>query len=161
VATLDLGDILLDVTAYLKGTRRGRVIWRIGEVTNTTKEDRAAPEQPGLATGKVDAVMDLQADKKVSLSLEFTDEVGNPTSQPDPSEWTATFTVDNTSVINLTDNGDGTAVAAAVGAPGLATVHVDVTWGATTLTGDLQINVVPGLAERINISAGEPIEVTP
>lgn len=103
--------------------------------------------------------MDLAADKKVSLTAEWTDEVGNPTGAP--ADGNVQWTTDNPGVILLTDNGDGTAVAAATGVPGSANVHVDATGDGNTLSGDLAINVVAGLAERINIAAGEPEEVTP
>lgn len=103
--------------------------------------------------------MDLEADKQVPLSVQFTDEVGNPTVPPDG--WAAVYAVDDPAIINLTDNGDGTAVAAAVGTLGAANVHVDVTWNGTTLGGDLAINVVAGLVERISIVPGTPTEVTP
>jgi hypothetical protein len=103
--------------------------------------------------------MDLQADKQVPLSVQFTDEVGNPVAAP--SGTAVAYTVDDPTIINLTDNGDGTAVAAAVGPLGTANVHVEVSWNGHTLSGDLQIVVVAGLAERVNIVAGEPTEVTP
>lgn len=102
--------------------------------------------------------MDLQADKKVGLSVEFTDEVGNTV--PTPTGETVVYTVDDPSIINLTDNGDGTATAAATGVLGTANVHVDAT-GPLAATGDLQIVVVAGLAERLEVVAGEPEEVTP
>lgn len=103
--------------------------------------------------------MDLQADKQVPLSIQFTDEVGNPVATP--AGATVTYTVDDPTIINLTDNGDGTAIAAAVGALGTATVHAVVAFDGTTLSGDLQIVVVAGLAERVAIIAGPPEEVTP
>ena len=103
--------------------------------------------------------MDLMADKQVPLSLEWTDELGNPVATP--ADATAVYTVDNAEVIALTDNGDGTAVAAATGVLGTATVHVEATGAGLTLSGDLQIVVVAGLAERVNVVAGEPEEVTP
>lgn len=104
--------------------------------------------------------MDLMADKKVTLSATFTDEAGNPTSTPDGAA--VTYTVDNPAVINLTDNGDGTAVAAAAGTLGTATVHADASApGMPAMTGDLAIVVVAGLAERLDIAAGEPEEITP
>lgn len=103
--------------------------------------------------------MDLQADKQVPLSVTWTDEVGNPTDAP--ADAVVVYTVDDPSLINLTDNGDGTAVAAAVGPLGTATVHVEATANGETVTGDLAIVVVAGLAERINVVAGEPTEVTP
>lgn len=103
--------------------------------------------------------MDLQADKKVSLSLAYTDEVGNPADTP--ASATATYTVDDPAIIALTDNGDGTAVAAATGTLGAANVHVEATFDGKTVTGDLQIVVVAGLAERVSVVAGEPEEVSP
>lgn len=103
--------------------------------------------------------MDLAADQQVTLSGEFTDEVGNPVATP--ADTTVVYTVDDPTIINLTDNGDGTAVAAATGTLGTANVHAEATWNGNTVSGDLQIVVVAGLAERFNIVAGEPTEVTP
>lgn len=107
---------------------------------------------------KADVIVDLQADKKVPLSVEFTDEVGNPV--PAPEGEVVAYTVDDPSIINLTDNGDGTATAAATGVLGAATVHVDAS-GPLAASGDLQIVVVAGLAERLAVVAGAPEEVTP
>jgi hypothetical protein len=103
--------------------------------------------------------MDLAADQQVTLTGEWTDEVGNPVPTPDGS--TVVYSNDNPAVINLTDNGDGTAVAAATGELGTANVHAEATANGETVAGDLQIVVVAGLAERFNIVAGEPTEVTP
>lgn len=103
--------------------------------------------------------MDLEADKKVDLDGRFTDEVGNPTVPPVGA--TVVYSVDRPDLINLTDNGDGTAVAAAVGPLGIATVHADATVGGDVKSADLQIVVVAGLAERFEIVAGEVTEVTP
>lgn len=102
--------------------------------------------------------MDLQADKKVTLTGGFKDEMGNPV--PLPAGETVVYTVDDPSIINLTDNGDGTAVAAAVGVLGTANVHGEAT-GPVNASGDLQIVVVAGDAERFEITPGEPEEVTP
>ena len=107
--------------------------------------------------------MDLMADKKVPLSIGYTDEVGNPVPAPDTA--TTVYTVDDPTVVALTDNGDGTAVVAATGTLGTANVHSQSTWsdldGEHSVSGDLQIVVVAGLAERATIVAGEPTEVTP
>ena len=103
--------------------------------------------------------MDLQADKQVPLSVQWTDEIGHDVDAPEGA--TSVFTVDNTDIINLTDNGDGTATAAATGELGAANVHVETTLDGKTYTGDLQIIVVAGLAERISVVAGDPTEVTP
>lgn len=103
--------------------------------------------------------MDLQADKQVALSGQFTDEVGNPVEAPEDA--TITYTVDDPTIINLTDNGDGTANAAAVGPLGNATVHAEAVADDFTATGDLLISVVAGDAERFEIVPGEVTEVTP
>lgn len=103
--------------------------------------------------------MDLAADHQVTLTGEWTDEVGNPV--PAPADAAVVYSNDNPAVINLTDNGDGTAVAAAVGELGTANIHAEATAGGETVHGDLQIVVVAGLAERFNVVAGEPTEVTP
>jgi len=73
----------------------------------------------------------------------------------------ASSSVDDPTIINLTDNGDGTALAAAVGALGPAIVHGVATGDGETLTADFMIMVVAGPAERFTITAGEPVEVTP
>jgi hypothetical protein len=135
------------------------LVWHIGPTLDSTEEDRVAgPPPESKPPRKADVIMDLQADKKVGLSVEFTDEVGNVV--PAPTGETVTYTVDDPSIINLTDNGDGTATAAATGVLGTANVHVDAT-GSLAASGDLQIVVVAGLAERLNVVAGEPEEVTP
>jgi hypothetical protein len=155
----DFGD-LVHIERWLVKGRRSAVRWRVGVPVDTVQDDRVVtgPDVPGGAKGTVQ--MDLQADKKVTLTLEWTDEMGNPAGAPDSSA--VAFTVDNPSIVNLTDNGDGTATAAAVGALGQATVHVEATGsGVGAVTGDLAINVVAGLAERVNIVAGTPEEVTP
>ena len=103
--------------------------------------------------------MDLQADKQVPLSITFTDEVGNPVETP--AGATVAYTVDDPTIINLTDAGDGTAVAAAVGILGQAVVHAEVSFDGATLTGDLLLVVVAGEAERVAVVAGAPEEVTP
>jgi hypothetical protein len=129
---------------------------------DTNESDRVVGAPPTQQTlRKADVIVDLQADKKVALSLEFTDEVGNPV--PTPTDAVIVYTVDDATIINLTDNGDGTASAAATGVLGTANVHVDASsvLAGLTLTGDLQLVVVAGLAERVNIVAGPPEEITP
>lgn len=99
------------------------------------------------------------ADKKVVVGPQFTDEMDNPV--PAPPTFTATYTVDDPTIIALTDNGDGTATAAATGTLGTANVHATFAWDTFTIDGDLQLVVVTGLAERVNLVAGPPTEVTP
>lgn len=156
---IDLGDVDLHVAMRVKGLRHYALVWRIGVPVDTTPADRVV--QPGShpSTGRIDAAMDLQADKQVALSVQFTDEIGNPVEAPEGAA--TTYTVDDPTVINLTDNGDGTAVAAATGTLGVANVHVEAAFDGATVSGDLQIVVVAGLAERLAVVAGEPEEVTP
>jgi hypothetical protein len=157
---VDLGDVVASLNLRVKGRKHYRIIWRIGQISDTTPEDRTVKPPPyAQHTGRRDVTMDLMADKQVALSVEYTDEVGNAVSAP--ADGSVTYTVDDPTIINLTDNGDGTATAAAVGALGTATVHVEATADGQSMTGDLAIVVVAGLAERINVVAGEPTEVTP
>ena len=155
----DYGDLLHVEQWLVKGLKHYNVVFHLGPPRDTTPADRVVSGTAHTPSGKVDLVMDLQADKMVPLSIEWTDEVGNVV--PAPSGATVVYTVDDPTVINLTDNGDGTATAAAVGTLGTATVHVEATADGVTLTGDLAIVVVAGLAERINVVAGAPVEVTP
>lgn len=157
---IDLGDASLDINLHVKGLTRYRITWHIGVPRDTTPADRVIQGPPYATTQrKADLTMDLMADKQVALSAQWTDEVGNPVATP--ADATATYTVDDPTIINLTDHGDGTATAAATGTLGTATVHGEFTTGGQTLTGDLQLVVVAGLAERVNLVAGEPEEVTP
>lgn len=157
-------SVTVDGCECSHGVPRNRLLWHIGPALDTTPEDRVPGPAPVYkCPRKVDLIMDLQADKKVPLSVEYTDEVGNPVETP--AGASTIFTVDDPTIINLTDNGDGTAEAAATGTLGTANVHVESTAdlgnGPETFSGDLQLVVVAGLAERINIAAGEPEEVTP
>lgn len=102
--------------------------------------------------------MDLEADKKVDLDGRYTDEVGNPTTAPDGAS--VVYSVDRPDLINLTDNGDGSAVAAAIGPLGIATVHADSTLNGDVKSADFQLVVVAGLADRFEIVAGDVTEVT-
>lgn len=158
---IDLGDVVASFNLRVKGMRSPQIRWHLGPALDVRPEDRVSPRPPlrSVPTRKVDLIMDLQADKKVTAALQWTDELGNPAEAP--ADASAVYTVDNPSVIDLTDNGDGTAVVAATGNLGTANVHVEVTSGGKTLSGDLQVNVVVGLAERVSIVTGEPEEVTP
>lgn len=157
---LDLGDVALHLDVRVRGLRRHHILIHVGAPADTTPADRTAGRPPySTRTERTDLIMDLQADKQVPLSVEWTDEVGNPTQTP--ADATVTYTVDDPTIINLSDAGDGSATAAATGALGVATVHVEATSAGRTVTGDLAINVVAGLAERLNVVAGDPTEVTP
>lgn len=154
-----MGDVLRIETWLVKG-RRYNLVWRIGAPRDTTAADRTPGGPHAPATGRIDLTMDLKADQQVALSIAWTDEVGNPTTAP--ADALVTYTADDPDgVLNFTDNGDGAANAAATGTLGSATVHAEASAAGRTVSGDLLIVVVPGDAERIEIVAGEPTEVTP
>lgn len=145
----------------VKGLKRYGFRLHVSAPSDTTPDQRTGTTPPPyhIYDGRTQTIMDLQSDKKVTLTGEWTDENGNPTTAP--ADASVAYTVDNPGVILLTDNGDGSAVAAATGVLGTANVHADATGDGNTLSGDLQIIVVAGLAERFNIVAGEPEENTP
>lgn len=156
----DFGD-LLHVERWIVKGKHLYVVWHIGATRDTVPEDRII-QQGAYApptTERIDLVMDLMSDKKVALSPGWTDEMGNPTSPP--TTFTASYTIDDPTHVNLIDNGDNTATAAAVGTLGTANIHMSVSSDIGVFEGDLQIVVVAGLAERVNVVAGEPEEVTP
>jgi len=158
---IELGDAALDINLHVYGLRRHRLVWHVGAPRDTGPADRIVKGPPyGPTPRKVDFIMDLKADKQVEVEVQFTDEVGNP--GDDPGDATVSYTTDNPTVLNVTDHGDGTATVAATGTLGAANVHVAVSSPTVgSLTGDLGVTVVAGLAERVNIVAGEPTEVTP
>lgn len=157
----DYGD-LLHVEQWLIKGKHLDFRWRIGAPVKASSQDRNRQGNGVVGTpGKVMTVMDLQADKKVTLTVEWTDEMGNPTGAPEGGSVVFSKQ-DADSVLSLTDNGDGTCVAAATGALGTANVHAECAApGQPLMEGDLQIVTVAGLGERINITAGAPEEVTP
>lgn len=155
----DYGDLLHVERWIVKGSRP-RIRVRVGRPRDTTPEDRTpTPGAYRPHDGKVDFVMDLQDDKRVTLFPGWLDEVDQETTAP--ADAVVTWTVDNTDVIALTDNGDGTAVAAATGQLGVANIHGEATFNGGTATGDLQVVVVPSDAVRFAIKASDPTEVTP
>jgi len=164
---IDLGDLTLDLTATVKGLRPPRLVWHVGAPRDTTPADRVAgPRPPSIPPRREATTVDLHADKFVPLvaNVSGTDEVGNPTAV-DPADVTVTYEVDDPSIVALTDNGDGSARAAATGVLGVAQVTATVTHTPTGRVGTdvLTLNVVPGDAEviAVSVSAGPEEEVTP
>lgn len=173
---IDLGDLTLSIDIEVPGLHRRQVAIRMGVPRNSSEEFREAMRRwrsdptsrmfrggyslaPTRIRRKVGPFVDLKADQEVDLTLVWTDEMGNPTTEPADAQ--STWTVDDTSVIALTQGETGV-VASATGQLGTANVHVEVTRpDHEPVTGDLQIVVVAGDAERVEIQAGEPREVTP
>ena len=130
-------------------------------MTDTVPADRIAGPAPVYKSppGKVDLIMDLHADKKVALAVQPTDEVGNPTT----FDGTTVYAVDDASIVNLVDNGDGTAEAAATGVLGATLLTVQATRASDgkVFNGALAVQVIAGDAESFEIVAGPEEEVTP
>lgn len=159
--TADLGDLtaVASFDLLVKGRRRGVRI-RVGVPVPSTPEERVPrPGAPTSIDPRSTVAMDLAADHKVPLSIQFTDEVGNPVDPP--ADSLVTFATDDASVLTVTDFGDGTAEAIPTGVLGSANVGTTVVADGQTLTGTLNIVVVAGLAERVSIVAGDPVEITP
>lgn len=160
-----MGDLIFFAGFRLKRPCPGlRIRIRVGVPQDTTVDDRVVHPGARRCTTYPEGVsfaMDLQADKKVELDLRYTDEVGNETDGP--ATATVTYSVSDPALLALTDNGDGSAVAASVGPLGFANVHVDVDPGdgGAVVTGDLPITIVAGDAERVEIVPGAITEVTP
>ncbi|HEX8106094.1 MAG TPA: Ig-like domain-containing protein [Kofleriaceae bacterium] len=156
---LDLGDVQLDITAHVPGLRRYGIRLHVGAPRDTTAADRTPRGRLGPTPRKVDFIMDLMADKQVDVDVQWTDEIGHPVDAP--AGATVSWTTDNPTVVAVTQHEDGTATVAATGELGTANVSVSVSHDGRTFTGDAQVNVVAGLAERVNIVFGAPTEVTP
>lgn len=162
VIEIDLGDAVLSLNLRVRGLRPApHLRWRVGPSSDTTPAERTPGPAPQYKSppGKVDIYMDLKADHKVAFSLQATDEVGNPAQ----FDGTIVFNVDDTSIVTLTDNGDGSGEIVATGTLGTATLTATAAdaLGNTVATGVAAVQVVSGDAETFGIVFGEPVEATP
>lgn len=156
---LDLGDAVLRINLHVKGLRAQRLVWHVGAPRDSKPEDRIKRGRVGPATGRRDFVMDLKVDNSLPFTVTGEDEMHNAV--PLPAGSTVVFSVDDDSILALVDNGDGSCVVTPVGPLDAAHLHVEVTADGTTLTGDAEIMVVAGDAERVALVAGTPFETTP
>jgi hypothetical protein len=138
----------------------GRFRWQIGVVRK-----RPTPPHSPSATGRParryhpylgDAML-LRDDQQVTLSVSPVDQAGNAV--PVDSIGPITFSVDDNSVLTLTDNGDGTALVVTTGTLGTAVItaandHDDD--GTIDYQGSLAFDVVNGEVAGISVTAGEP-----
>lgn len=163
---LDLGDVLAIFELRVKGLQPPNFIWEFGHPKDRGQFDgipvNGSQESTYILPERVYGIMDLQADKQVTFSLAATDEVGNPV-VVEPGSFTFEFSVDDTSVLTLTDNGDGTGSVASTGALGVATLSGRAVRNSDgkEWTGAEAFNVVAGDAETFAFEFGEPTEVTP
>lgn len=156
----DLGDGVVSLTFRLKGRQRYGIRLRNGVPQPTEPAERV---QRGLVRPASDeprgTIMDLAADHKVPASVQWTDEVGNPVETPVGA--TVTYASSAPEFVAVNDFGDGTAEFVAVGPLGSAVASVHASFLGEDFHGEETINVVAGLAERVNLSFGEPVEATP
>lgn len=100
--------------------------------------------------------MDVLDDNRYPLAIGWTDDAGNPAAAP--ANFTAVYTLDDSTCETLVDNGDGTGMVTPTGTLGPANVHVEVAWtdanGDHTASGDVALMVVADMASRVNIAVG-------
>lgn len=154
----DYGDLIHEERWLVKG-RRTDFVPHWGAEKKTTTTDRVPGATPAVpAPRKAELVMDLHADKKRTRAAQPVDEMLNPTT----FDGTMAYAVDDPNLVNLTDNGDGSCVVAAVGPLGVA----NLTFTATPTSGAAierveAINVIAGDATSFNFVDGDEEEVTP
>jgi len=148
----------------------------VGAPRHTTPAERATGGDPSDRHHhrRVSTIMDLKVDQELPLlDPAFSDEAGDPV--PAPEGATTVYTSDNDAAAFITTADDGTQVIrsagvlsddGAGGGVGAANVHSVTTWtgtdgGELTSTGDLQVVIVAGDAQRTTINVGAPREITP
>jgi hypothetical protein len=158
---VDFGDLELVAFARIKRFKPPRFVWTVGPVRDTVPEDRVPGPAPTYKQppGRVDLIVDLQSDKKAEFGFGPVDEMGNPS----VFDGTIVFTLDDPSLVTLTDNGDGTGTIAAVGPTGSAVLTGTATPndGSDPIVGTEAINVVTGDTVGFKFAFGAPTEVTP
>jgi hypothetical protein len=145
---------------------RYTAVWSIGPVSPRTVEVPASTKKPRrwqkrrgtTPNQKEDAQMNLKADQKVALAVSFKDRAGNVLSPEQVGSLT--FASSDESLVTVTDNGDGTAVATTTGTLGEAVVTATNDFdedGTADFSGSLAVSVVAGDVFEIALSAGEPV----
>jgi hypothetical protein len=156
---LDLGDAVLSIKLHVKGLHADRLKLHVSVPRDSKPEDHIKRGRVSPASGRRDFTMDLKVDNTVDFTVQFTDEMENPVATP--AGATVVYSVDDDGVLSLVDDGAGTATVTPVGPLDAAHLHAEVTVDGRTLTGDAEINVVAGDAERVALVAGTPRETTP
>jgi hypothetical protein len=159
----DLGDVFEQRRLIVKGRRHHFRLHDLIEL-DTLPSDRVPNSTTAVpTTGRISTVRDLGEDKKFTRTYAAVDEFGVPASSP--FVGTQAFTTANPELLNVTDNGDGSAVIAAVGGGALGAAGLTFTatpdgGGAPVVIEDT-INVVAGLAEGFAATDSADEEVTP
>ncbi len=128
--------------------------WRIGPVREKREQGIGADVSAhSHHHHKKEALVafELGDNQEVDLAVQETDTAGNAVAAEG-----VTFASSDESVVAVTDNGDGTALASATGTLGSATVTV--TDADDNLSGTLDISVVTEAASAILVQPGTPRE---
>ena len=97
----------------------------------------------------------LTDNQQVTFSVSGQDARGNAA----PLTGTPVFAVDNTDVLTLTDNGDGTGMVAATGTLGTAVLSVsDSETNGDQFSGSVSIDVLAGNVTAVSIDLGTPTD---
>jgi hypothetical protein len=155
---INFGDVVAVVELRVPGLVRYHVR-RAYSVPRERPDARPAPatrtyRRTDRPTNGVE--MDLKADQEVDVRTRWQDEMGNPVDAP--ADATTVWETDNPAVLDVIDNGDGTATLGAVGGLGTANVKLTATGAGREIVGEDVINVVAGDAERVALEFGEPRE---
>jgi hypothetical protein len=115
-----------------------------------------------IVKGAITMLQLTDIQKVTTLPLQAVSAKGNP-APIDPAS--VVWSVSDPTVLNMTDNLDGTVTVAAAGPLGLCQLNVsadaDMGDGVRTITGTLDIEVVASAAVAITIQAGVPEDVPP
>lgn len=161
----DEGDTILQVRRLVKG-RHPRFMLHDGSERDTKPADRVPNGAPAVpASGGVHMARDLAQDKGFTRTYSAVDEFGAPASVP--FDGTMAFSTDRPDVLNVTDNGDGSAKIDAIGPQPVLPVVAMLTFTATPAAGGAPIVI----NDAIQVTAGAPegfaatdspdVEVTP
>lgn len=98
----------------------------------------------------------LQDAQNVGFSIQEVDAAGNPTNVPFDSPAVWSLSDDTLGTLAVTPDGNS-ANLKATGKLGSLQVNVSASVAGKTLTGALQVDIVPGPAASINIQPGAPV----
>jgi hypothetical protein len=149
--------VILDRLNQLEPPTAGAFLrWRVGPIT---LQASASTDHPTVRAGKANDMADLvlTADQQARLQASGVDADGNPVDLT----GAISYACDNTAVLTLTDNGDGTALVVTTGPTGSALVTATGTTSGGDVIGSLAVDVVSGEVASIDITAAVEDQGTP
>ena len=133
---------------------RPRLILGVGPVSEQTGPV-VRNRSSAVFVGPVEILVSitLTDSQQCVLTVKGVDKKGNPSTVTG-----AAWFVDNTDLLGITDNGDGTAVLKAVGPLGKGTVSVKASVGGGDVAGSADVTIVAGAPTTLTIDAGAPTD---